>query len=70
MVETKLRSDQPSSMTERISKRLQPSCGDADEQITKGSGPTRTVTAIHHGGTARTHGETNKGEGNISGGRR
>ena len=42
--------DHPSSMAERVSKRLQPSCDvkNADEYVVKGTGPTRTASAIHH----------------------
>jgi hypothetical protein len=36
----------------RIANRLKPSAGDdcGDVQVTKGSGPNRTVTSIHHSG--------------------
>lgn len=64
MVETKLSGK---SMEQRISDRLKPSCGDADVQVTKGTGPTRTVTAIHHSGHQAQHGGPNKGEGSIDG---
>jgi hypothetical protein len=42
--------DHPSSMAERVSKRLRPSCDtkNADVFVQKGTGPTRTATAIHH----------------------
>jgi len=42
--------DHPASMAERVSKRLKPSCDvkNADEYVVKGTGPTRTATAIHH----------------------
>jgi hypothetical protein len=48
----------PSSMAERVAKRLEPSAGAGagDEQVTKGSGPTRTTTTVWHGGTARRQG--------------
>jgi hypothetical protein len=36
----------------------------------KPTGPTRTVTAIHHSGSAKRHGSVNPGEGDIGGGRR
>ena len=58
------------SMEQRIADHLKPSCGDADVQVTKGTGPTRTVTAIHHSGSAKRHGEGNPGEGDIRGNRR
>jgi hypothetical protein len=43
---------------ERIANRLKPSAGDdcGDVQVTKGTGPTRTVTSIHHSGHQQ-HGE-------------
>jgi hypothetical protein len=43
--------DHPASMAERVSKRLQPSCDtkNADEYVVKGTGPTRTASAIHFG---------------------
>jgi hypothetical protein len=67
MVEIKLRSDHPSSMEERISKRLNNSgdTKDADVVVKKGEGPTRAFTNIHHGGTAKQHGPDAKGEGDI-----
>jgi hypothetical protein len=71
------------SMEQKISDRLKPSCSpDADIQVTKGSGPTRTVTAIHHsgqGGAAQRvdlekggikSGLGNPGEGSITGHKR
>jgi hypothetical protein len=58
------------SMEQRIADRLKPSCGDADTVVTHGTGPTRTATAIHHGGTARHHGAVNAGEGDIHGKKR
>jgi hypothetical protein len=70
MVEIKTHSDHPHSMEQRIANRLKPSCGgDADVEVTKGSGPTRTVTAIHHSGSAKQHGEGRSGE-DINGNRR
>jgi hypothetical protein len=41
----------------RISNRLRNSGGEeADHIVHKGSGPTRTVTNIHHGANVRQHG--------------
>ena len=55
----------------RIASRLRNSGGEeADHVVQKGSGPTRTFTNIHHPGSARRHGETNKGEGDIDGRKR
>jgi hypothetical protein len=55
----------------RIASRLRNSGGEeADHIVQKGSGPTRTFTNIHNPGTARRHGETNKGEGDINGNKR
>jgi hypothetical protein len=50
MAHIKTSPDHPASMAERISKRLQPSCDKehADVFVVKGTGPTRTATAIHH----------------------
>jgi hypothetical protein len=56
-VEVRTHPDHPSSMEARINKRLRPSAGEGagDEQVTKGTGPTRTVHTIHHPGSARQH---------------
>jgi hypothetical protein len=52
----------------RISNRLRNSGGEeADHIVQKGSGPTRTITNIHHPGSARRHGSVNPGEGDIDG---
>jgi hypothetical protein len=49
---------------ERIASRLRNSGGEeADHIVKKGEGPTRTVTNIHHGGTARQHGGDATGVG-------
>jgi hypothetical protein len=67
MPEIKTRSDHPRSMEQRIADRLKPSCGDADVQVTHGTGPTRAVTAIHSSGSAKRHGEVSRGEGDLAG---
>ena len=57
------------SMEQRITDRLKNS-GDAknaDVVVQKGEGPTRAFTNIHHGGTARRHGEGNRGEPGVDG---
>jgi hypothetical protein len=55
----------------RIGNRLRNSGGEeADHIVQKGSGPTRTYTNIHNPGSARQHGGPNRGEGDVSGGRR
>jgi hypothetical protein len=71
-VEIKTRSDQPSSMEQRVANRLKPSAGAGagDVQVTHGNSPNRTVTTIHHSGSAKQHGSGNPGEGSITGGRR
>ena len=52
----------------RIASRLRNSGGEeADHVVQKGSGPTRVFHNIHNPGSARQHGETNKGEGSITG---
>ena len=49
MSEVRTSPDHPASMAERINKRLQNSGGDhADLTVVKGSGPTRTITNLHH----------------------
>jgi hypothetical protein len=71
MVEVKTHSQHPSSMAERIEKRLRNSGGEeADHVVQKGDGPTRTITNIHLPGSARKHGKDNPGEGSIGGGKR
>jgi hypothetical protein len=55
----------------RINRRLRNSGGEeADHVVQTGSGPTRSFTNIHHPGSARRHGSSNPGEGDIGGGRR
>jgi hypothetical protein len=46
------------SMEQRIHDRLKPSAGEncGDVQVTKGTGPTRVITTIHHSGHQQ-HGE-------------
>jgi hypothetical protein len=67
MVEVKLRHDQPQSMSEGIAKRLRNSGGEeADHHAVHGTGPTRTHTNIHNPGSARRHGDVNRGEGDIN----
>ena len=52
----------PLSDAERIAKRLRPSNDHerADSRTTHGSGPTRTVTTIHHSGHQGRHGGDNE----------
>jgi hypothetical protein len=51
---------------QRVASRLRNSGGEeADHIIQKGSGPTRTFTNVHNPGSARRHGEVNRGEGSI-----
>ncbi|MFZ2081591.1 MAG: hypothetical protein WAV38_34080 [Xanthobacteraceae bacterium] len=71
MTEIKTSSQHPASMSDRIAKKLDPSCSpDADIRTTQGSGPTRVHTAIHHSGSAKRHGEGNSGEPGIDGAKR
>jgi hypothetical protein len=52
----------------RIASRLRNSGGEeADHIVQKGSGPTRAFTNIHNPGSARQHGNDNKGEPGIDG---
>jgi hypothetical protein len=68
MVEVKL-TGKP--LAERITDRLKSSCDpSADIHTHQGESPTRVHTSIHHGGTARRHGEGRPGEGDINGNRR
>jgi hypothetical protein len=59
-------------MAQRVADRLKPSAGAGagDVQVTHGNSPNRTVTTIHHSGSAKQHGEVQKGEGSIGGGKR
>lgn len=62
----------PKSDAQRIADRLKPSCSpDAvNTYVTQGSGPTRTITSIHHSGQNIQHGKPDAGGPNIVGGRR
>jgi hypothetical protein len=42
----------------------------ADTVVTHGTGPTRTVTSVHHSGSAKQHGPAHSGEGDITGHKR
>jgi hypothetical protein len=55
MAETRTNPNHPSSMGKRVRDRLKPSAGAGagDEQVQTGNSPTRTVTTVWHGGTAR-----------------
>jgi hypothetical protein len=74
MPEIKTHPDHPRSMEERVRNRLKPSAepqrSPGAPQVTLGSGPTRTVTTIHHSANTRQHGEDNPGEGDIYGNKR
>jgi hypothetical protein len=68
MTEVKTCAGHPSSMAERVSKRLRNS-GDtdhADTVVVKGSGPTRTATNIHNSRN-QSYGKDHPGEGDIYG---
>jgi hypothetical protein len=62
MSEVKLTSGK-GSMSERIANRLKPSNDHhtADHSASHGSGPTRTSSTIHHGGSQGSHGGGNDG---------
>jgi hypothetical protein len=53
MVEVQYRGPGPA---ERIANRLHNSGGHSDAHAEHGSGPTRTHTNIHHGGSQGSHG--------------
>jgi len=58
------------SDAQRIADRSKPSAGAPDTastQVTTGTGPTRTVTTVHHGSSQKQHGEVRQGVGNILG---
>jgi hypothetical protein len=53
MTEVRTHPDHPASMAERVKKRLEHSGGGpgrAAETVTVGSGPNRTITAVHSKG--------------------
>jgi hypothetical protein len=57
------------SNEQRIADRLKGS-STADTIAKHGDGPTRTITSVHHSGSAKQHGPANEGEANIIGGKR
>jgi hypothetical protein len=60
------------SDAQRIADRLKGSndTSTADTIVIHGKGPTRVVHSVHHSGSAKQHGPTHSGEGNIVGGKR
>jgi len=60
------------SNEQRIADRLKGSndSSTADTIAKHGEGPTRTITSVHHSGSAKQHGPADEGEGNIVGGKR
>jgi hypothetical protein len=71
MTELKTRADQPSSMAERISKRLRNSGSPSADVVTKtGDSARRTFHNLHFTGNVHRTGEPNKGEGDINGNKR
>lgn len=67
-VEIKTNPRHPSSMSERISRRLRNSGGEEADVTTKtGDGPQRVFHNIHNPGSARQHGDVNSGEPGIDG---
>jgi hypothetical protein len=60
------------SNEQRIADRLKGSndSSTADTIAKHGDGPTRTITSVHHSGSAKQHGPANEGEANIIGGER
>lgn len=57
---------------QRIADRLKGSndTSTANTVAKHGTGPTRTVTTVHHSGHQNQHGPANYGDGNITGGKR
>jgi hypothetical protein len=68
--EVKYRTDHHAGATPeaRINNRLRNSGGEEADHIVKtGDGARRTFHNIHNPGSARRHGEVNKGEGDVTG---
>ena len=72
MTEVKTHSDHPSSMAERIAKRLHNSGAGANPDLTTktGDSPQRAFHNIHHSGSAKQHGTSHPGEGDINNNKR
>jgi hypothetical protein len=71
MTEIKTHRDHPSSMEERISKRLRNSGDPTADVVTKnGDGPTRVFHNISHSGPAKKHSEVDRGDLGIDGRKR
>jgi hypothetical protein len=62
----------PKSDAQRINDRFKPSndINSADTVVHRGEGLTRVVHTVHRSGSAKQHGPSHPGEGNILGGRR
>jgi hypothetical protein len=60
------------SHEQRIADRLKGSndTSTANTIVTHGKGQTRVVHSIHHSRSAKQHGPTHPGEGDITGGKR
>ena len=60
------------SHEQRIADRLKGSndTSTANTLAKHGDGPTRTITSIHHSGSAKQHGPVHSGEADISGHKR
>jgi hypothetical protein len=66
--EIKTHPDHPRSMEERIRRRERNSGGEEADSITKtGDGARRTFHNLHNPGSARQHGEDNRGDPGIDG---
>jgi hypothetical protein len=62
----------PKSDAQRIADRMKPSndTSTADTVVHRGGGPTRIIHSVHRSGSAKQHGPTHSGEGDITGGKR
>jgi hypothetical protein len=60
------------SDAQRITDRMKPSndTSTATTIVHRGDGPTRIIHSVHRSGSAKQHGPTHAGEGNIVGGKR
>ena len=62
----------PKSAAQSITDRMKPSndTSTADAVVHRGDGPTRIIHSVHRSGSAKQHGPSHSGEGNILGGKR
>jgi hypothetical protein len=63
---------QRKSDAQKVADRLKSSNDQstADTIVRHGEGPTRTITSVHHSGSAQRHGSPDQGGPDLSGGKR